>query len=311
MKRMKRLLPLLICIALALTAVSCRKRTDVGKGESYIYFLNGDRTGLQKVSYEIEEKDPVQAAEAMLEEMKQPVEEIEYTPPLQKGVEAESCTLEGEVLYVDFNEKYKQMPPIEETLVRAAVVQSLVKIEGITGVWLRVGGEDLTDENGMVLGYLTEYDFVRNSGSSPSSYQEETLELYFANELGDALVRQSVNVKYNSNIPKEKLIVEMLMKGPKKSGAYPTLNPDASLLSVTIKDGICYVNFDKTFLKSVYDVKPQVTIYSLVNSLVEGTEATMVQISVNGEANAKYMETVDLTQPLLEDTSWIEQKGDE
>ena len=37
-----------------------------------------------------------------------------------------------------------------------------------------------------------------------------------------------------------------------------------------------------------------------MNSLIEGTEAQQVQITINGEADAKYMEAVDLSQPLEE-----------
>ena len=58
-------------------------------------------------------------------------------------------------------------------------------------------------------------------------------------------------------------------------------------LSVTIKDGICYVNFDSTFLTGAYDVLPEVTVYSIVNSLVGGTEAQKVQITINGENRCK------------------------
>ena len=138
---------------------------------------------------------------------------------------------------------------------------------------------------------------MENTGSSPSAYQTDTLILYFADREGDSLVTQKKDVRYSSNVSREKLIVEKLMQGPSGSGAYPTINPDANLLSVTIKDGICYVNFDSTFLTGAYDVLPEVTIYSIVNSLVEGTEAVQVQITINGETNAKYMETVDLSQP--------------
>lgn len=77
-----------------------------------------------------------------------------------------------------------------------------------------------------------------------------------------------MDVRYSSNVPKEKLIVEKLMQGPTGNGAYPTINPDTNLLSVTIKDHVCYVNFDSTFLTSVYDVLPEITIYSLVDSII-------------------------------------------
>ena len=47
------------------------------------------------------------------------------------------------------------------------------------------------------------------------------------------------------------------------------------------------MNFDSEFLDSAYDVKPEVAVYSLVNSLIEGTPASKVQITINGEKNAK------------------------
>ena len=41
---------------------------------------------------------------------------------------------------------------------------------------------------------------------------------------------------------------------------------------------------------------PELTVYSLVNSIVESGNATKVQILVNGEMNIKYQEAVDLNQ---------------
>lgn len=311
MKRIKKLEIVLFAFFLSLTVVSCAKRTDVKTGDEFIYCLNGARTGLVKVIYEFPDGSALEKAEAVLREMSRPAEDIEYTTVFPKGVDVTDLELTGEVLYLNFSPEYLQMERMEEKLVRAAVVQSLTRISGIGSVWIRVEGEDLKDADGHVLGYLNADDFVQNSGSSPSSYQRETLTLYFANAAGDSLVEQQVDVRYNSNIPKEKFIVERLMKGPVSAGGYPTINPDASLLSVTIKDGICYVNFDKAFLKSAYDIKPEITVYSLVNSIVRGTDASMVQISINGENNVKYMQTVDLTQPLSADYDWVEEGEDQ
>ncbi|MGC4019401.1 MAG: GerMN domain-containing protein [Muricomes sp.] len=299
----------LFCSLLFLSA--CAKRTDVGEGDSYIYCLNSDRTGLIKISFQGKETEPEKAAKEMLKELEKPAEDIEYTAPVPKGVKVNKCKLEGEILYLDFNEEYKKIPPLEEKLVRAAIVKSIVKIDGISGLWFTVEGVDLSDSDGKVMGYLNEDDFVQNTGSSLNSYETATLTLYFANKTGDKLVAQTVEAKYSSNMSKEKLIVEKLMKGPKKNTAYPTMNPEVSLLSVTIKDGICYVNLDDEFLNGEIDVKPEITIYSIVNSLVEGTTAGKVQITVNGESNISYMETVDLTQPLQGDKSWVENEGEE
>jgi len=286
------------CLCLSVMLASCGKRTDVGKEDPFIYCLNEDRTGLTKISYDFPEGNAEETARAVLEELKEPAEEIEYTAPIPKEVKVQGCRLRGSILDVDFNSAYLEMGALEEKLVRAAVVQSLVLIDGINAVSFTVDGEMLKDSTGFPVGLMNEDDFVENTGSSPTAYQTDTLTLYFADKEGDSLVPREVDVRYSSNVSREKLIVEKLMQGPSGSGAYPTINPDANLLSVTIKDGICYVNFDSTFLTGAYDVLPEVTVYSIVNSLVEGTEAQQVQITINGETDAKYMETVDLSQPL-------------
>ena len=286
------------CLCLSVMLASCGKRTDVGKEGPFIYCLNEERTGLTKISYDFPEGNAEETARAVLEELKEPAEEIEYTAPIPKEVKVQGCRLRGSILDVDFNSAYLEMGALEEKLVRAAVVQSLVLIDGINAVSFTVDGEMLKDSTGFPVGLMNEDDFVENTGSSPTAYQTDTLTLYFADKEGDSLVPREVDVRYSSNVSREKLIVEKLMQGPSGSGAYPTINPDANLLSVTIKDGICYVNFDSTFLTGAYDVLPEVTVYSIVNSLVEGTEAQQVQITINGETDAKYMETVDLSQPL-------------
>lgn len=286
------------CLCLSVMLASCGKRTDVEKEDPFIYCLNEDRTGLTKISYDFPEGNAEETARAVLEELKEPAEEIEYTAPIPKEVKVQGCRLRGSILDVDFNSAYLEMGALEEKLVRAAVVQSLVLIDGINAVSFTVDGEMLKDSTGFPVGLMNEDDFVENTGSSPTAYQTDTLTLYFADKEGDSLVPREVDVRYSSNVSREKLIVEKLMQGPSGSGAYPTINPDANLLSVTIKDGICYVNFDSTFLTGAYDVLPEVTVYSIVNSLIEGTEAQQVQITINGETDAKYMETVDLSQPL-------------
>ena len=46
---MKRKIKLLaVCLCMSALAVSCGKRTDVGKEDAYIYCLNEDRTGLAR-----------------------------------------------------------------------------------------------------------------------------------------------------------------------------------------------------------------------------------------------------------------------
>ena len=84
------------------------------------------------------------------------------------------------------------------------------------------------------------------------------------------------------------------MKGPLMEGAYPTINPSTKIISVSVKDGICYVNLGSDFLSQPNSVSAEVTIYSITNSLVELSNVNKVQISIGGETNITYREKIDL-----------------
>ncbi len=102
---------------------------------------------------------------------------------------------------------------------------------------------------------------------------------------------------YNSNISMEKLVVERLVAGPvdTDAGAYPVINPATKVLSVTVKDGTCYVNLDDNFMTQMYNVSADVVVYSIVNSLVELTNVNKVQISINGETDLVYRENFNFS----------------
>lgn len=77
--------------------------------------------------------------------------------------------------------------------------------------------------------------------------------------------------------------------------AYPVMNPETKVINVNIRDGICYVNLDGGFINQIYNVTPEVTIYAMVNSLVELSNVNKVQISIDGETNVNYRESISLS----------------
>ena len=291
----------LVCIL-----CGCSKRTEVAKEDSYIYSLNGERNGLVKISYDFKGSTSQEQVENVLKELQKPSEEIEYSATLPSKIKIQQCEIRHTIAYIDMNSAYLKLPITEQKLILASMTQSIVEIPKISGIYITIDGEELKDEKGNPVGILNEDDFVQNNGDSLSSYEEAELTLYFANQSGDKLVKQNMRVKYSTNTSREKLIVEKLMHGPQDSTSYPTINAACTLLSVTVKDSICYVNFDSEFLTSAHDVKPEVTIYSIVNSLIEGTAVNKVQIMVNGDKNVMYMNTIDLSQPLQQNLDLIQ-----
>ena len=159
---------------------------------------------------------------------------------------------------------------------------------------MTVGGQTLMDASGASVGPMTADTFLDNAGDAINPYEMVTLKLYFANKAGDRLVETTRTLEYNSNISVERLVVDCLVKGPDTDQAFPTINPNTRVIGVTVRDGICYVNFDETFLTQIYNVTPEVVIYSITNSLVELTSVNRVQISIDGQTDLIFRETFNL-----------------
>ena len=287
---------------------SCKDAKDLDPN-AYILGINADKTGLYPIEYTIpDEGTTSENVQKVIDELSKPSDDIKYRPAIPENVGVNSIDLKGQILTIDFNSGYLELGNIQEKLTRAAVVQSIVKVSGIRGVIFTVEGKELFSKDNEYVGLMTDDDFVKNIGFSVSSYQEEPITLYFSNITGDKLVPVTQEFKYSTNTPKEKIIVEKLIKGSKRPGTKSTIGPRVDFLSVTTKDNICYVNFDDEFLTSPIDVKPEVVIYSIVNSIIEGTDAKEVQITVNGEKNIMYKDTIDLTQPFYANFELVEEQ---
>ena len=74
-----------------------------------------------------------------------------------------------------------------------------------------------------------------------------------------------------------------------------------------MKEGICYVNFDSAFLSDGYNQKPEIAIYSIVNSIIANGNVTRVQILVEGSGDVVFKGTVDLSEPLEWRADFIEE----
>lgn len=305
----RRIGMLLCCLAAALALFSgCSGGERSGKTGPFVYYINMDGTGLVKEETDCIGEDAEESVAAMLDELQKETDSIDYRSAFPKKLKVQEWKLEGTSLTLDFNDVYGNMKSATEVLLRAAVVQSLLQIPGVDSVEFYVGGKPLTEEDGREVGLMQAGEFVQNTGSSLHSYQKGEFTLYFANKKGDKLVREETSVRYNSNTSLEKLIVEQLIEGPQTEGAYPTVPENTQILGVSVKDGICYVNLDETFLTASYNIDPRLTIYSLVNSIVGNGSAGKVQILVNGETDLSYQESVDISKPLSLNSDLIEEE---
>lgn len=296
---------------------ACGKEQSSAKTTTYqIYYVNYDETAVLSYDYQTASVETEEVLNELLTQLETMPEKLEYHAPLAGGFSLSNYTITDGQLLLDFDENYKQQEIITEILVRAAIVRTLVQVKDVQQVSFSVKGEPLTDASGNTVGMMTKDSFIDNAGNEINAYEKVKLKIYFANAEGDGLTAVNRSVVYNSNFSVERQVVEEIIAGPKETDAgllennkaYPVMNPDTKVISVIVRDGICYVNLGEGFLNQIYNVNPEVTIYALTNSLVELGNVNKVQISVNGEANINYRESMSLSTMFERNLDLVEQK---
>ncbi len=261
----------------------------------YIYYLNADRTKTVAVGYQPNAEDNKELIQELLGEILWEAKGAAYQRAIPKDVRIDSWKLEDGQLCLYFNSAYLEMDNIEEVLCRAAVVRTLIQPEGVDCISFYVGDGPLLDEEGKPVGLMTEESFIENPGEQINTIQTANITLYFSNAKGDALLQEVQEIHYSSNISLEKLVMEQLLKGPQGDKGRSAIPDGTKLVSVSVLDGVCFVNLDEGFMSQDYEVAEPIVIYSIVNSLTELTNVNKVQISVKGNTNLTYREKFELS----------------
>ena len=308
--RLCGLLSLLLLLALL---GDCKKKENTEAKtdeEGYqIYYLNKDETATATVNYQPEAKDTDGLIQELLKKLATTPEGGSLEAVLTDSVFVTDYTLDNGQLTLHFDPAYQDMDWIREILCRSAVVRTLCQIPDVEYVSFLIGDNPLMDLDKNPVGQMNADSFVENTGDAINEETVTTLTLYFANKSGDKLVKEKVNVTGSSNISVEKLVVESLIRGPVSGDTdYPTLPPGTKILSISTKDGICYVNLNDGFLEQGYNVTEAVTIYSIVDSLTELSGISKVQILVNGETDLVYKESMRLDTIYERNLDIIEQR---
>lgn len=281
-----------LAVCMMASALGCAKRDAADPDGFKLFYVNNSETGIVAVGYDI--KSPLSDIDAVIAELigqlETMPERLQYEAPLTGGVNLLGYSLNDKVLTLNFDIKYADIGRTVEILDRAAIVRTFTQLDEIEYVSFQVEGTPLSDHYGNVIGNMSADTFIFNVGNEINTYEKVELKLYFANETGDKLVPVYRSVVYNSNISMERLAVEQIITGPKTDICYPTISKDTKINSVNVKDGVCYVDLDPSFLNEPYNVTAEVAIYSLVNSIVELTEVNKVVLSVNGEASFTFMD---------------------
>jgi germination protein M len=286
---MKKLIGRLTIFAAVLLLCGCSDKEPEGDNVYSIYYLNNSATKVETHRQVVESDTLENMVDEMITALSTTPEKLEYKAPLAL-FHVQNVSVDEDRVTIDADNDYSAMPATTEVLVRAAIVRTLTQLEQIKYVSITINGEQLYDNTGSPVGLMSADQFINNDGNEINTYELIKVKLYFANEDGDKLIAAYREKHYSTNTPLERFVVEEIIAGPSGqiAGLYPTVNPDTKIISVSTRDGICYVNLDSSFMTVVNNVSTELAIYSIVDSLAELSNINKVQILINGEVPASF-----------------------
>ncbi len=277
---------MILLAALCMSALAaCGEEDNSGGNRLQAYYVSNSETRVEAHPYEMKSDGFEEQLDELLRCLAATPEKLEYKAPLAMGFQVLDVSVEDGKVRLNVDAAYLDLPVTTEVLVRAAVVRTLTQLEGISYVGITVEGNQLFDSLGNLVGWMNAEQFIDNNGNEINTYELARVKLYFAGEDGTKLIGAYREKHYSTSVPLERFVVEELIAGPsgQVEGLYPTINPSTRIINVMTKDGICYVNLDENFRTVFSNVSTDLSIYSIVNSLVELSNINKVQILINGE----------------------------
>lgn len=217
-------------------------------------------------------------------------------------------TLENKLLIVNLTGDYFALSRGERLALKTGIAKSYANFKFVESLRFLKDGNPIVDENGkqaediLLSNLLTEMDdsSIRNDFQSYS--------LYFASDKGQ-LVKEERTLEVQTTTVLAKELVDELITGPMKETLLPTLPKGTRVRQLEIKEGICYVDFNKSFQSKHPggETEERLTIYSIVNTLTELNDIDKVQFLIDGEKVEEYQGFIDFSQTFSRDDSIIQQ----
>ena len=302
----RRIMSLLLVLLVLVTFTGCNEEQRAS-GEYQVYYFNIDKTKIEPEDYDSTGSTGEALIQELLLKLQAEPKDSQMRRTIPETIRVLGIKTNAAHLTLDFSKEYNSLSVTEEVLMRAAIVRTLLQCSEYSLVTFTVEAEPLKTKDGSLVGSMTMDSFLENPGVQINTSKQATLTLYFASGDGTHLVKETRDVHYSTNISLEKLVMEQLIEGPKK-GAMATIPSETKIITLSVMDGICYVNLDNNFQNQNQEITEEVVLYSIVNSLTELSGVSKVQISINGDTSGKCRYTYDLSTMYEKNPNLLETK---
>ena len=197
---------------------------------------------------------------------------------------------------INFKKGYAELPDFQRGLCEAALIHTFSGFSGLDRVYLYEEGVPLSSLDRHLVFERKVTDAYLSFADSTKRHITKTEVLYFFDEQKGRLtaVRQKVSRPVYES--RGKAMLTALQKSPEEKGLSSLLDTNITINDVRVRNGVCYVDFDSSFVKAYAGMGANKVflIYSLVNSLTSLEKVEYVQFLINGENPEKYEETLAL-----------------
>lgn len=281
---MKKFMSLLLVIILSLAVFSACNSDGI---KIKVFFKHSAKNELREETRTVEaEKDASARTIARLavnELIKGPKAEGSKSV-ISKSAKLISLAVNENVATVNMSKHYLEKKGVDELILRFAIVNTLCDIKGIDGVVIQVEGNNLVSETtGKEIGVLRMDD---NIVFAPEDKLAVTL--YFPDKSFEHLSGEVRRIDVQNALSLEKIVVDELFKGPQNKELSASVPQGTKLLSIEVKDKVCFVNVTKEFVAVSGSSATTMALYSVVNSLCTLKNIESVQILINGEAGVEF-----------------------
>ena len=310
MKRRSNLNRILLSILLVFSLHGCSPVSgDIADepksadGIYQVYYTDLEGTSLVRRDYQAKSEDFEGLLAEILEAFQNPGS-ADVRSALPEQVKINSSVIGINEITVDFNVEYLSLDSITELLLRGALVKTLVTLKGVDAVRFTVDSQSLVigEEE---IGPMTNDTFVVPVGKGINSYRNAMLTLYFPFDDGSMTAKESRTVHYSSNVNKEKIVIEEMLKGaqgPQSDQMLPVAVDGTLVQDVSVNNGYCIVDFSSEMNSAPPGeviVNPETVLYAFTNAIIDSCpedKLTGVRFRIEGSSDLRFRDQVNLDQ---------------
>ena len=267
------------------------KKNVTENGPYVLYFLGDDNASVVTVSYELRAKTDEGAVYELLHSLKNTYEaddETIYRSLFPEEVTVEQTEITEDHVVVVFLSGFTFIEDrVRETMLRGAIVKTLCRIPGVTGVMLLNSDGSQILANGIEVGVQTGKDYAF---SVDEVLDPEMIDFFFIDTSGNGVRRISRAVRLDDFKLREQYLLEILFSGPLENEmhVFNGIPAGVRVNSISTRNRICYLDLNSKFMDKYSNTRGEAVIYSIVNTLTTCSYIDSVVITVDGKPLDSY-----------------------